>query len=156
MADGVIPDLGELYLAEVIQDTFNTGAGGWTPTLYLYKNDYTPVAGSDVGDFTEADFPGYSRNELNNWSTPTTDDDGNALMTDALHLYEMEDVSPTNTVYGYLIALPDVGGDPDRIVGAVRFDEPVEMNAVGAQLTVLPVLKFKNCVIAIESGTGSV
>ena len=43
-------------------------------TLRLFKNDYTPIATSAVGDLTEADFTDYTAKTLNRsgWSASTT------------------------------------------------------------------------------------
>lgn len=41
--------------------------------LHLFKNDYTPVDGTDLTDLTEADFTDYAAKTLTagNWPTPT-------------------------------------------------------------------------------------
>lgn len=151
MADGVIPDVGETLLAEILQDYFNNTD---TPFLRLYQNDYTPDADTDLGDLTEATFPGYTTAGLNNWADPVADDDGNAMLVELQHLFTMSGSSPTNTIYGYYIVKIEIS-PPDRLIAVVRFDEPVAMDATGKQLTVLPVLKLKDCVEAVSAGTGS-
>jgi len=69
----VICDAGELRLLDLmlktaldVDETF---------TLHLFKNDITPDASSAVGDFTEADFTGYSSVSLlrATWTSAVTD-----------------------------------------------------------------------------------
>ena len=53
----LVPDVGEVLM---LSYSLNKIAPGDTVLLKLFKNDYTPVEGSVVGDFTEADTAGYS------------------------------------------------------------------------------------------------
>lgn len=50
----IIHDEGELSLLAILR----SGTPGWA--FRLFKNNFTPVATSVLGDFTEADFSGYS------------------------------------------------------------------------------------------------
>ena len=57
----LVPDVGEVLL---LSYSLNKIAPGDSVKLKLFKNDYTPVEGSLVGDFTEADTAGYSAIDL--------------------------------------------------------------------------------------------
>lgn len=100
-----VPDVGELLLLNVL-----TGQAGATNisalTCFLYSNNYTPVDGSVVGDFTEANFGdpavNQARKTLSAWTAASTTGDSHAQSTAAAMTY-------TNTsgaakdVYGYWV-----------------------------------------------------
>jgi len=66
----LVPDVGEVLL---LSYALNKIAPGDSVKLKLFKNDYTPVEGSIVGDFTEADTTGYSAIDLakTDWTIAT-------------------------------------------------------------------------------------
>ena len=72
---GVFPDAEEEWVA---QQQVNYGGGGTNLTLHLFKSNTTPGDSTVAGDFTEADFTGYSSVTLigANWvitaNAPTT------------------------------------------------------------------------------------
>jgi len=57
----LVPDVGEVLL---LSYALNKIAPGDVLKLKLFKNDYTPVEGSIVGEFTEADTAGYTAIDL--------------------------------------------------------------------------------------------
>lgn len=74
--------------------------------LHLYKNDYTPIAGSAIGDYTEATFDSYAAQAI------VATDWGAVAVT--AHVAEMQQNTPcvftagagpftTEDVYGYYV-----------------------------------------------------
>lgn len=51
-----IPDVALVTTLEIERADFNSGG----TTMHLYANNYTPVAATVIGDFSEATFPGYA------------------------------------------------------------------------------------------------
>lgn len=72
-------------------------------SIRLYANDYTPVAASVVGNFTEAAGGGYAAKTLTGSSwTLSTDGSGNGVASYALQTWTFTGALTTNaTVYGY-------------------------------------------------------
>jgi len=67
----VVPDAGDKKLLAMMlgsSESIDT-----TLSLRLFVNDYTPVAGTVTGDFTEATFTGYVRKTIirSDWQPPT-------------------------------------------------------------------------------------
>lgn len=52
----VIPDVALVDTLEIERASFNAGG----TVMKLYANNYTPVAATVLGDFSEATFPGYA------------------------------------------------------------------------------------------------
>lgn len=129
-----VPDAGLLRLLPVLT--------GETYTLHLYKNDYTPVSGSDTGNFSEATFKGYSGGvTLANWTTPTIVS-GRAVSTpdpvdQTYNSAAGGDAS--NTIYGYYVK--DGAGD---LVWAERDPNPVVMDTNGQIYRVEAIFTFKS------------
>lgn len=96
-------------------------------TLRLFKNDYTPVAASVAGDFTEADFGGYAEKPLaaNDWSAPATNAEGKAESEQPEQSWTNTSAVP-QTVYGVYV----VDGD-GNVRWAERFASPqsIEQNS---------------------------
>ena len=74
---------------------------GWE--LGLYKNDWTPAQGDDIGDVTACDFSGYTGLEpLANFSAPVQD--GTRWKTEADPIVQSHNGGGTsNLVYGYYV-----------------------------------------------------
>ena len=107
-----------------------------TYSLRLYRNDYTPVAGSTLAAFTEATFPGYFRQDLPraDWGVPVIEA-GRAVST-----YGGPEVSWTATsgaqdIFGYYVVAPATA----KVAWAERFTDPREMTA-GEKLIIIPKL----------------
>lgn len=54
-------DISDFYLGLMLTSIQNVTWIGKTFGIHLYKNDYTPVPGSDESDYDQCDFPGYGR-----------------------------------------------------------------------------------------------
>ena len=93
-------------------------------TLKLYSNDYTPVAASTAGNFTESSFSGYSAKSLtrSSWVDPTTNGSGKAEITYASQTFT---ASGSGTVYGYFV----VGATSGTCVFAERFASTRNLNS---------------------------
>lgn len=107
---------GELLLLEWMLKSTSTPEN---LTLKLYKNDYTPVAGSVAADFTEADFTSYTSKSLSrgSWVAPSTVS-GKASTSYASQSWSVGTTG--NTLYGYYI----VGATSGTAIWAERFPAP--------------------------------
>lgn len=98
----VICDAGQIHLLTLM---LKTALGVDEPfSLHLFKNNVTPTTSSVAGDFTEANFSGYSSVVLSraSWVTPTT------VSTVAQTTYTGSSLTWTcsgsgNTIYGSYI-----------------------------------------------------
>lgn len=132
----VVCNAGELKLLDwAIKDTS-------TPenlTLKLYKNDYTPVAASVAGDFTEADFTSYAAKTLtrSSWVAASTNGSGKAASSYAAQSWVCG--STGNTVYGYFV----VGATSGTLIWAEKFATARTL-ANGDTLNVTPSLTLSS------------
>jgi len=121
-----VPNVGELVLLDKL-----LAADDYT--LHLYKNNYTPVDGSVIGDFTEADFSGYSGGEdITGWSAAVivagrAESTGDPI--DQTH----NGGATGNTIYGFYVV--DSGGN---LCWAERDPNPFVINANGQIYRVEP------------------
>lgn len=109
-------------------------------TLKLFKNDYTPVATSTAGSFTEADFTNYTPKTLSRdtWGTAST------VSGKASIAYDSSPQTWTcgatgNTVYGYYV----VGATSGTLIYAERFTIS-RVLANGDTLNVQPVVTLNS------------
>jgi hypothetical protein len=103
-------------------------------TLKLFRNDYTPVKGSVAGDFTEANFSGYSGGvALGGWSAPAIVG-GRAVSTANTVTQTHNGGATSNNIYGYYVV--DAGG----VVWWAERDPngPILMSVNGQQYQVIP------------------
>jgi hypothetical protein len=83
-----------------------------TMVLRLYTNNYTPVPGSHVADFTEATFTGYAAVTLNNslWGSPTiVSDRGQTIYDSGTPVPFVSSGGSPQTIYGYFLENTDAG-----------------------------------------------
>jgi hypothetical protein len=95
----VVPDLGEIeLLTKLLKNTADTE----DYILKLYKNNYTPIAATVVGSFTEADFTNYADKTIarSDWATPSTVSN-KAESSVATQSWTCG--VTTNTIYGYYV-----------------------------------------------------
>lgn len=112
-------------LDAILEETF---------TLFLYKNDYTPVDGSVAGNFTNCDFSGYDTDGivLTGWSAAAIA--GGVAVSTADPVESTHDGGGTNnTIYGYYV-LDSLG----VLRWAHRDPAPFLMNAAGLTYRVTP------------------
>lgn len=94
-----VPDVSALYFLNTLLGNNSNPLGG--ATCKLFKNNYTPVAGSVLGDFTEADFSGYTSQALTGWTTPATV--SAHARTTATALSWTKSGATGNSIYGYYV-----------------------------------------------------
>jgi hypothetical protein len=95
----VVPDLGEIeLLTKLLINTADTE----DYILRLYKNNYTPIAATVIGSFTEADFTNYAEKTIarSDWATPSTVSN-KAESSVATQSWTCG--VTTNTIYGYYV-----------------------------------------------------
>ena len=92
----LVPDVGEVLL---LSYALNKVAQG-DVKLRLYTNDYTPVEGSVVGDFTEATAAGYAAITLTgaSWTIATA-----TGVTTATYAQQTFTLTAASTDYGYYV-----------------------------------------------------
>src|SRR6266699_4745360 len=77
-------------------------------TLRLFKNNITPAAGSVFTDFTEADFPGYAAQSLNDFSDPFINSDLESESDSAVHTFLCTGTPSggSQTIFGWFTDFP--------------------------------------------------
>lgn len=121
----VVPDVGKMQLLDDLLEAEET----W---LHLYQNNYTPVDGSVLGSFTEADFSGYEAVLIDSW-TASSIVSGRARSVADPEVFTQDGGSTGNDIYGYYITKGETGALlwAERGSGA-----PYDMNSAGRQLSV--------------------
>jgi len=92
-----VPNGGELLILAELIAYFDS------LVLHLYKNNYTPIDTSVVGDFTSADFDGYASIALGPWGAPYTNGAGKAETDETVRTFTMTGAVTPNTIYGYTV-----------------------------------------------------
>jgi len=134
---GVLATTGAVFQLSIlrnaaIEDTF---------LCHLYKNDYVPHKGSVASDFTEATFDGYSPQNLNAWSSPLIDPNGDALSVEAIHTWTKSSGGVANYIWGYYVT----DGTGAVLQWAERFPSVVPMETTGDTLSVVPTWRYRDC-----------
>lgn len=93
-------------------------------TVHLFKNDFTPTQNNVLGDFTEADYTGYTNQAIGTWGTPYIDFLQRVLIQAPSLQFSPTGSTVTNTVYGYYIQSAGTG---TPLIASARFDTPVSM-----------------------------
>jgi len=92
----LMPDVGEVIALGRMLNKVATG----DVRLHLYSNNYTPVEGSAVGNFTEASASGYAAKSLtgSSWTITTT-----TGTTEAVYAEQTFTFTAAQVVYGYYV-----------------------------------------------------
>jgi len=99
--------------------------------LHLYKNNYTPVDTSVLGNFIEANFSGY--NFVTTAMGAAVEIGGKATSTDAAaRLFTHNGGGTANSIYGYYVTDFAI----TKVVWAERFAAPISMSAVPDQISI--------------------
>jgi hypothetical protein len=134
-----IPDIGLFNLLQLF-----FVAGTLPIRVHLYSNNFTPVAGSVLSDFTEATFTGYSVVNVSAWGTPTGPD-GTGHETISATTAPVFTRSATGTVqniYGYYVT--NQGGGT-LLYWAERFaSAPFAMQFNGDNITLNTLFTLKS------------
>lgn len=124
----VVPDQGEV---EKLSRMLNKSATG-DVVLRLYTNNYTPIEGSVVGDFTDATAAGYAAKTLtgSSWTISTV---GN--VSTAAYAEQTFTFTAGETCYGYFVT----NAADDKVLWAELFtDGPYVIPAGGGDINVTP------------------
>jgi hypothetical protein len=130
----VVPDEGEI---ELLNKTLRAAlAVDESYSLRLFRNDYTPNAGSTLASFTEASFLGYFRYDLTRagWTVPTIVD-GRAVTDWTAAEVKWTAAGGPQTIYGYYVIAPATA----KVAWGERFDDPRVMDD-GVMLQIIPRL----------------
>lgn len=120
----VYPNEGEEAIADDIT--------GSNLTLALYKNDYTPVAGSQLANFTVATFTGYAAKTLTGGSWTTTQG-APTTATYAQQTFTSSADQTAQQIYGYLVH------NGSQVLFAERFsDGPYVVQYNGDRILITP------------------
>lgn len=116
-------------------------AWGATLDVKLFKNDYQPVDGSVVGNFTEADFSGYAAVDMAGGAVdPANDAGGRAVATWNEVSFTHNGGGVNNSIYGYYVV--DGGGN---LLWAERFSvAPISQDSNGDQIRFVPKFTGKS------------
>ena len=125
-----VPFLASLQYTDAVIAALLDGA-----KLRLYKNNYTPVNGSVLGDFTVANFDGYAEINLAAWSAAALDANNKAATAMASQTFTMTAPAATpNDIYGIFVVT--AGG---VLLYAERNPAgPITMNTAGQTYSYLP------------------
>lgn len=118
--------------------------------LRLFINDYTPVAGCLVTDFTEAGFKGYPAGGelLDAWTAAAVDGNGAIIAADQkIFAYDSGEAGTSDEpVYGAYFVDED-----DNVIAAERLPgAPITMNADGQEIRYTQKLKLTEITEACE------
>ena len=128
---------------EILGDMVKTGGAMGYIKIHLFQNNITPVPTNVVGDFIEADFPGYVASDSITWNTPYLDAGLNANVVGQMLEFELSSASVTQTIYGYY-AVGKQGSDTVGItlIYSERFGQPVALNYEGQAVVMAPAYQF--------------
>lgn len=102
--------------------------------IKLFKNNYTPVAGTTLANLTEADFSGYASVVLAGWTAAAIGAGGRAYSQADLVTFAHNGGVTANSIYGYWVV--DSGG---TLLWAERFaTAPITMSGLGDSIVVIP------------------
>lgn len=100
----LFPDEGKKLALDILLDT------GRSPKLRLFKNNYTPVAGSVIADFTQADFTGYSQIDLSAMAAAAINGSDQGFKQLLANAFTATAGVASQTIYGWYIVINNVGG----------------------------------------------
>ena len=120
---------------KLILDSITAGIFFKNYVWHLYKNNYTPVVTSVLGDFTEADFDGYKSGlTVTSW-TAAAISSSHAVSTGNVLTWTKAAGATSNNIYGVYVS--DSGGK--TLCYAERDPSaPVSMSVTGATYSYTP------------------
>lgn len=128
----LVPDIGEVELLSRMLNKVATG----DVKLHLFSNNYTPVEGSALANFTECNASGYAAKTLSgaSWTVAT-----NAGTTEASYAEQTFTFTAAQTVYGYYVT--DSGST--KVLWAELFTgAPFNIPAGGGSVKVTPKIQL--------------
>jgi len=125
----VVPQDGTMVLLEKLRDLYLSAS----TFMHLFKNNYSPVETSVLGDFTESTFPGYAAG-LSAWNTAAfLNGSGKAeIDADSATVFTCSG-SASESAYGYYVMDPT----DTELLWAERFASPVVISTAGDFVSVL-------------------
>ncbi len=126
-----------IAIQNILNDPSDPITGTFLNTLKmrLFKNNLTPGTATVLGDFTEADFTGYSAASLSGFAASSAGGSGAASSGDAKTFTVGSSPTTTNNIYGYYIT--DSGNT--KLYGCQRDpNAPRSMAIAGDTYTVTP------------------
>lgn len=124
MSHLITTNVGQAVQLSVWRTYLNTGIAAGAIRVRLFKNNFVPDADTVRGDFTQADFTGYTLKSLTNpFGAVTTTAAGYAQIQspDVLTWAPTDGLRP-NTIYGYWLE-----DDTPTVYWCEKFDAPVDM-----------------------------
>lgn len=107
-------------------------------TLRLYKNDYTPVSGSTLASFTQANFTGYADQAVTDFGV-VYDNGANEAETDTgVHTFSCTGTAVSNDIYGWVLF-----DAANKVIAAARFSAPVPITMNGPGLSISVQVLFE-------------
>lgn len=88
-----------------IRDKLERARAAWNTTalrLHLFKSNTTPTTSTVIGDFTEADFPGYAAVDIITWAAATVAAHV-ATIAAALRTFTRSTTGAVQNIYGYYV-----------------------------------------------------
>lgn len=115
-------------------DELLTVKNNTTIKIRLFKNNNTPVAGSVLADFTQADFSGYSTvgDATLSFGSITVNGSNQSTMTATGVTWTHNGGATANTIYGHLI----YNSVTSKCLKAVLWATPFTINTSGQTITV--------------------
>jgi len=106
---------------------------------HLYKNNYTPVDGQLIGDYTECTYTGYATQDVAaaGWGSPT--DDGTCSTSVAAAQTYTSTGGTADTAYGYYVTSTADGA----LLWGEKFGTPVDMSVAGRSTILVPTYQAK-------------
>ncbi len=106
---------------------------------HLYKNNYTPVDGQVIGDYTECAYPGYATQTVApaGWSAPT--DDGTCCTSTAAQQVYTATGGSAESAFGYYVTSSVDGA----LLWGEKFAASIDMSAAGKSTVLNPVYQQK-------------
>lgn len=137
----VIPSEGQI---EILKRVLYGNAGAENLSLRLFSNNYTPVVGSVLANFTEATFTGYAAITLTSsqsggtWAVPTN---SSSLSQSTYGTTATWTATTDQTIYGWYL----VGVSSNKVYAAQAFGagKPL-VGASSDQLSIIPKLQLQS------------
>lgn len=133
-------DISDLQLREILQAYFDSIATGDGWNVRLFQNNYQPIPGTELSDFTEATFPGYGFIPINNadWGAVVANDNvASSTYPEPLEYDALPAGFVQQTIYGYYVTTVD-----DDYVYCERFEVPVIIKP-GDALRITPIYRLR-------------
>lgn len=129
----VVPNEGAPKLLRPTLGVVDATSYAWY--VRLYKNDYTPVPGSTLGNFTYADFTGADPVALDEslWGGFAIVSDRAVAIYDSGTPIEWENTGSAQTVYGYVV----YDDNDNAVLFAERFASPEDLDTLDVLQLVL-------------------